>query len=254
MVSDRVEIVTKSYKEGSKAVRWSCTGEPEYTLEDAERAERGTDVIMHISEEEKEFLDKNRLQELLSKYCKFLPVEIAFGKKTEWKDGKEQETAEDNIINDTTPAWVKKPADLKEEDYMKFYHQLYPMAEDPLFYIHLNVDYPFTLTGILYFPKIKSNIDINRNKIQLYCNKVFVTDSVEGIVPDFLTLLHGVIDSPDIPLNVSRSYLQSDSNVKKISSHITKKVLTDSKRYSRTTAPHSRRSGTTSRSSSSMVC
>lgn len=224
MVSDRVEIVTKSYKEGSKAVRWSCTGEPEYTLEDAERAERGTDVIMHISEEEKEFLDKNRLQELLSKYCKFLPVEIAFGKKTEWKDGKEQETAEDNIINDTTPAWVKKPADLKEEDYMKFYHQLYPMAEDPLFYIHLNVDYPFTLTGILYFPKIKSNIDINRNKIQLYCNQVFVTDSVEGIVPDFLTLLHGVIDSPDIPLNVSRSYLQSDSNVKKISSHITKKV------------------------------
>lgn len=224
MVSDRVEIVTKSYKEGSKAVRWSCTGEPEYTLEDAERAERGTDVIMHISEEEKEFLDKNRLQELLSKYCKFLPVEIAFGKKTEWKDGKEQETAEDNIINDTTPAWVKKPADLKEEDYMKFYHQLYPMAEDPLFYIHLNVDYPFTLTGILYFPKIKSNIDISRNKIQLYCNQVFVTDSVEGIVPDFLTLLHGVIDSPDIPLNVSRSYLQSDSNVKKISSHITKKV------------------------------
>ena len=224
MVSDRVEIVTKSYKEGSKAVRWSCTGEPEYTLEDAERAERGTDVIMHISEEEKEFLDKNRLQELLSKYCKFLPVEIAFGKKTEWKDGKEQETAEDNIINDTTPAWVKKPADLKEEDYMKFYRQLYPMAEDPLFYIHLNVDYPFTLTGILYFPKIKSNIDINRNKIQLYCNQVFVTDSVEGIVPDFLTLLHGVIDSPDIPLNVSRSYLQSDSNVKKISSHITKKV------------------------------
>ncbi len=224
MVSDRVEIVTKSYKEGSKAVRWSCTGEPEYTLEDAERAERGTDIIMHISEEEKEFLDKNRLQELLSKYCKFLPVEIAFGKKTEWKDGKEQETAEDNIINDTTPAWVKKPADLKDEDYMKFYHQLYPMAEDPLFYIHLNVDYPFTLTGILYFPKIKSNIDINRNKIQLYCNQVFVTDSVEGIVPDFLTLLHGVIDSPDIPLNVSRSYLQSDSNVKKISSHITKKV------------------------------
>ncbi len=224
MVSDRVEIVTKSYKEGSKAVRWSCTGEPEYTLEDAERAERGTDIIMHISEEEKEFLDKNRLQELLSKYCKFLPIEIAFGKKTEWKDGKEQETAEDNIINDTTPAWVKKPADLKDEDYMKFYHQLYPMAEDPLFYIHLNVDYPFTLTGILYFPKIKSNIDINRNKIQLYCNQVFVTDSVEGIVPDFLTLLHGVIDSPDIPLNVSRSYLQSDSNVKKISSHITKKV------------------------------
>lgn len=224
MVSDKVEIVTKSYKEGSKAVRWSCTGEPEYSLEDAERAERGTDIIMHVSEDEKEFLEKNRLQELLSKYCKFLPIEIVFGKKTEWKDGKEQETEEDNVINDTKPAWVKKPADLKEEDYIKFYHQLYPMAEDPLFYIHLNVDYPFTLTGILYFPKIKSNIDVNRNKIQLYCNQVFVTDSVEGIVPDFLTLLHGVIDSPDIPLNVSRSYLQSDSNVKKISNHITKKV------------------------------
>ncbi|MGN0028276.1 MAG: molecular chaperone HtpG [Marinilabiliaceae bacterium] len=224
MVSDKVEIVTKSYKDGSKAVRWSCTGEPEYTLEDAERAERGTDIIMHVSGEEKEFLDKNRLQELLSKYCKFLPIEVVFGKKTEWKDGKEQETSEDNVINDTKPAWVKKPADLKEEDYIKFYHQLYPMAEDPLFYIHLNVDYPFTLTGILYFPKIKSNLDVNRNKIQLYCNQVFVTDSVEGIVPDFLTLLHGVIDSPDIPLNVSRSYLQSDSNVKKISNHITKKV------------------------------
>lgn len=224
MVSDKVEIVTKSYKDGAQAVRWSCTGEPEYTLENAERAERGTDVVMHISDEEKEFLEKSRLQELLNKYCKFLPIEIAFGKKTEWKDGKEQETAEDNIVNDTTPAWVKKPADLKEEDYMKFYRQLYPMAEDPLFYIHLNVDYPFTLTGILYFPKIKSNLDINRNKIQLYSNQVFVTDSVEGIVPDFLTLLHGVIDSPDIPLNVSRSYLQSDGNVKKISSHITKKV------------------------------
>lgn len=224
MVSDKVEIVTKSYKDGSKAVRWSCTGEPEYTLEEAERAERGTDIIMHVSEEEKEFLDKNRIQELLSKYCKFLPIEIVFGKKTEWKDGKEQETDEDNVINDTKPAWVKKPADLKEEDYNKFYHQLYPMADDPLFYIHLNVDYPFTLTGILYFPKIKNNLDINRNKIQLYCNQVFVTDSVEGIVPDFLTLLHGVIDSPDIPLNVSRSYLQSDSNVKKISNHITKKV------------------------------
>lgn len=224
MVSDKVEIVTKSYKEGSKAVRWSCTGEPEYSLEDAERAERGTDVIMHVSDDEKEFLEKNRIQELLSKYCKFLPIEVVFGKKTEWKDGKEQETDNDNVINDTKPAWVKKPADLKEEDYIKFYHQLYPMAEDPLFYIHLNVDYPFTLTGILYFPKIKSNLDVNRNKIQLYCNQVFVTDSVEGIVPDFLTLLHGVIDSPDIPLNVSRSYLQSDSNVKKISNHITKKV------------------------------
>lgn len=224
MVSDKVEIVTKSYKEGSKAVRWSCTGEPEYSLEDAERTERGTDVIMHVSDDEKEFLEKNRIQELLSKYCKFLPIEVVFGKKTEWKDGKEQETDNDNVINDTKPAWVKKPADLKEEDYIKFYHQLYPMAEDPLFYIHLNVDYPFTLTGILYFPKIKSNLDVNRNKIQLYCNQVFVTDSVEGIVPDFLTLLHGVIDSPDIPLNVSRSYLQSDSNVKKISNHITKKV------------------------------
>lgn len=224
MVSDKVEIVTKSYKDGAQAVRWSCTGEPEYTLENADRAERGTDIVMHISDEEKEFLEKSRLQELLNKYCKFLPIEIAFGKKTEWKDGKEQETAEDNIINDTTPAWVKKPADLKEDDYMKFYRQLYPMAEDPLFYIHLNVDYPFTLTGILYFPKIKSNLDINRNKIQLYSNQVFVTDSVEGIVPDFLTLLHGVIDSPDIPLNVSRSYLQADGNVKKISSHITKKV------------------------------
>lgn len=224
MVSDKVEIVTKSYKEGSKAVRWSCTGEPEYSLEDAERTERGTDVIMHVSDDEKEFLEKNRIQELLSKYCKFLPIEVVFGKKTEWKDGKEQETDKDNVINDTKPAWVKKPADLKEEDYIKFYHQLYPMAEDPLFYIHLNVDYPFTLTGILYFPKIKSNLDVNRNKIQLYCNQVFVTDSVEGIVPDFLTLLHGVIDSPDIPLNVSRSYLQSDSNVKKISNHITKKV------------------------------
>lgn len=224
MVSDKVEIVTKSYKDGAQAVRWSCTGEPEYTLENADRTERGTDIVMHISDEEKEFLEKSRLQELLNKYCKFLPIEIAFGKKTEWKDGKEQETAEDNIINDTTPAWVKKPADLKEDDYMKFYRQLYPMAEDPLFYIHLNVDYPFTLTGILYFPKIKSNLDINRNKIQLYSNQVFVTDSVEGIVPDFLTLLHGVIDSPDIPLNVSRSYLQADGNVKKISSHITKKV------------------------------
>lgn len=224
MVSDKVEIVTKSYRDGAQAVRWSCTGEPEYTLENTERAERGTDIVMHISDEEKEFLEKSRLQELLNKYCKFLPIEIAFGKKTEWKDGKEQETPEDNIINDTTPAWVKKPADLKEEDYMKFYRQLYPMAEDPLFYIHLNVDYPFTLTGILYFPKIKSNLDVNRNKIQLYSNQVFVTDSVEGIVPDFLTLLHGVIDSPDIPLNVSRSYLQSDGNVKKISSHITKKV------------------------------
>ncbi len=224
MVSDKVEIVSRSYKEGAKAVRWSCTGDPEYTLEETEKEGRGTDVIMHISEDEKEFLEKSRVENLLNKYCKFLPIPVVFGKKTEWKDGKEQETAEDNQINDTTPAWTRKPADLKEEDYSSFYRKLYPMSEDPLFHIHLNVDYPFTLTGILYFPRIKANIDPNRNKIQLYCNQVFVTDSVEGIVPDFLTLLHGVIDSPDIPLNVSRSYLQSDSNVKKISSHITKKV------------------------------
>lgn len=224
MVSDKVEIVTKSYKDGAQAVKWTCTGDPEYTLENAERAERGTDIIMHITEEEKEFLEKSRIQELLNKYCKFLPVEIVFGKKTKWADGKEQETDEDNVVNNTTPAWVKKPSELTDEDYMKFYHELYPMAEDPLFNIHLNVDYPFTLTGILYFPKIKKNIEVNRDKIQLYCNQVFVTDSVEGIVPDFLTLLHGVIDSPDIPLNVSRSYLQSDGNVKKISNHITKKV------------------------------
>ena len=205
-------------------MHWSCTGDPEYTLEEAKRATRGTDIIMHISEEEKEFLEKNRIETLLQKYCKFLPIPVIFGKKTEWKDGKEQDTDEDNQINDTTPAWVKKPADLKDEDYEAFYNKLYPGADKPLFNIHLNVDYPFTLTGILYFPKIKNNIDVNRNKIQLYCNQVFVTDSVEGIVPDFLTLLHGVIDSPDIPLNVSRSYLQSDGNVKKISSHITKKV------------------------------
>lgn len=224
MVSNKVEIITKSYKDGSQAVRWECTGDPEYILEDAERAERGTDIIMHVSDDEKEFLEESRLGELLNKYCKFLPINIVFGKKKEWKDGKNVETDEDNIINDTNPAWTRKPADLKDEDYEKFYQQLYPMAEAPLFNIHLNVDYPFNLTGILYFPKIKSNIDVNRNKIQLYCNQVFVTDSVEGIVPDFLTLLHGVIDSPDIPLNVSRSYLQSDSNVKKISSHITKKV------------------------------
>ena len=224
MVSDKVEIVTKSYKEGAQAVHWSCTGDPEYTLEEAKKETRGTDIIMHISEEEKEFLEKNRIETLLQKYCKFLPIPVIFGKKTEWKDGKEQDTDEDNQINDTTPAWVKKPADLKDEDYEAFYNKLYPGADKPLFNIHLNVDYPFTLTGILYFPKIKNNIDVNRNKIQLYCNQVFVTDSVEGIVPDFLTLLHGVIDSPDIPLNVSRSYLQSDSNVKKISSHITKKV------------------------------
>ncbi|MDO4462662.1 MAG: molecular chaperone HtpG [Bacteroidia bacterium] len=225
MVSDKVELLTKSYRDGSQAVRWTCTGDPEYTLEDDSRDERGTDVIMHVTEEEKEFLDENKIEELLKKYCKFLPIKIAFGKKKEWKDGKQVETAEDNIINNTEPAWTKKPADLKEEDYKSFYHELYPnQFEEPLFNIHLNVDYPFNLTGILYFPKIKNQIDVNRNKIQLYCNQVFVTDQVEGIVPDFLTLLHGVIDSPDIPLNVSRSYLQSDSNVKKISSHITKKV------------------------------
>ena len=224
MVSDRVEIFTRSYREGAQAVRWECTGDPEYTLEDTDKAERGTDIVMHVSDDEKEFLEEGRVGELLNKYCKFLPVEIVFGKKKEWKDGKKVETDEDNVINDTNPAWTRKPSELKDEDYEKFYRQLYPMAEDPLFNIHLNVDYPFNLTGILYFPRIKSNIDINRNKIQLYCNQVFVTDSVEGIVPDFLTLLHGVIDSPDIPLNVSRSYLQSDGNVKKISAHITKKV------------------------------
>ena len=225
MVSSKVELLTKSYKDGAQAVRWSCTGEPEYTLEDDTRDEIGTDVIMHVSDEEKDFLDENKINELLQKYCKFLPVKIVMGKKKEWKDGKQVETAEDNVINNTEPAWTKKPADLKDEDYKSFYRELYPMQfEEPLFNIHLNVDYPFNLTGILYFPKIKNQIDVNRNKIQLYCNQVFVTDQVEGIVPDYLTLLHGVIDSPDIPLNVSRSYLQSDSNVKKISSHITKKV------------------------------
>lgn len=224
MVSDKVDIVTLSHKEGAKAVKWSCEGNPEYTLEEVEKAERGTDIVMHISEDENAFLEESRIQELLNKYCKFLPIEIAFGKKKEWKDGKEEETDEDNVINDTNPAWTKKPADLKEEDYSSFYKQLYPMGEDPLFHIHLNVDYPFNLTGILYFPKIKNSVEIQKNKIQLYCNQVFVTDSVEGIVPEFLTLLHGVIDSPDIPLNVSRSYLQSDGNVKKISNHITKKV------------------------------
>lgn len=225
MVSEKVEIITKSYKEGSVAVKWECKGDPEYSLNESERESHGTDVILYIDEESAEFLEKNRIQELLSKYCKFLPVEIAFGKKTIWKDGKDQETDEDNIINNTKPVWKQKPADLNDEDYKKFYHELYPANfEEPLFNIHLNVDYPFNLTGVLYFPKIKSNLDINRNKIQLYCNQVFVTDSVEGIVPEFLTLLHGVLDSPDIPLNVSRSYLQSDSNVKKISGHITKKV------------------------------
>ena len=224
MVSDRVEIVTKSYKEGAKAVKWSCEGNPEYTLEETEKAERGTDIIMHISEEEKDFLEDAKVNELLTKYCKFLPIEIISGKKKEWKDGEYKDTTEDNVINDTNPAWTRKPADLTEEDYEKFYRELYPMAQDPLFHIHLNVDYPFNLTGILYFPKIDNKFEIQKNKIQLYSNQVYVTDSVEGIVPEYLTLLHGVIDSPDIPLNVSRSYLQSDRNVKKISSHITKKV------------------------------
>ena len=224
MVSDKVEIVTKSYKEGAKAVKWSCEGNPEYTMEETEKAERGTDIIMYINEEEKDFLEDTKVNELLTKYCKFLPIEIISGKKKEWKDGEYKDTDEDNVINDTNPAWTRKPADLKEEDYEKFYHELYPMAQDPLFHIHLNVDYPFNLTGILYFPKIDNKFEIQKNKIQLYSNQVYVTDSVEGMVPEYLTLLHGVIDSPDIPLNVSRSYLQSDRNVKKISSHITKKV------------------------------
>ena len=224
MVANKVEIVTKSYKEGSQAVKWTCDGSPEFTLEDVDKADRGTDIILYIDDDAKEFLEESRISELLKKYCKFLPVPIAFGTKKEWKDGKQVETSEDNIINDTTPLWTRKPSELSDEDYTKFYRELYPMSDEPLFWIHLNVDYPFHLTGILYFPKVKSNIELNRNKIQLYSNQVYVTDSVEGIVPDFLTLLHGVIDSPDIPLNVSRSYLQSDSNVKKISTYITKKV------------------------------
>ncbi|CCZ06073.1 molecular chaperone HtpG [uncultured Culturomica sp.] len=224
MVSDEVEIVTKSYREGAQAVRWTCKGDPEYTLDDTEKAERGTDIIMHINDDDKEFLEEGKISELLNKYCKFLPVEIVFGKKKEWKDGKYEETDADNVINDVNPAWTRKPSELTEEDYQKFYRQLYLMAEDPLFHIHLNVDYPFNLTGILYFPKISNKFEIQKNKIQLYSNQVYVTDSVEGIVPEYLTLLHGVIDSPDIPLNVSRSYLQSDRNVKKISNHITKKV------------------------------
>jgi molecular chaperone HtpG len=225
MVSKKVEIVTKSYQEGAKAVKWSCDGSPEFTIEDAEKEDRGSDIILYIDDDCKEFLEKNQIEQLLNKYCKFLPVPIAFGKKTEWKDGKQVETEEDHIINNVEPLWTKAPSTLKEEDYKSFYRTLYPMQMDePLFWIHLNVDYPFNLTGILYFPRIKNNIDIQRNKIQLYCNQVFVTDQVEGIVPEFLTLLHGVIDSPDIPLNVSRSYLQSDRDVKKISTYITKKV------------------------------
>ncbi len=224
MVSKKVEIVTKSYKEGSKAVKWSCDGSPAYEIDDAERAEHGSDIILYIDDDCKEFLDKYKLESLLQKYCKFMAVPIAFGKKTEWKDGKQVDTEEDNIINNVEPLWTKAPSTLKDEDYKSFYRTLYPMSDEPLFWIHLNVDYPFNLTGILYFPKIQSNIELQKNKIQLYCNQVFVTDQVEGIVPGFLTLLHGVIDSPDIPLNVSRSYLQSDREVKKISTYITKKV------------------------------
>ncbi len=224
MVSKKVEIITRSYKDGAKAVKWSCDGSPSYEISEAEKEGRGSDIVLYIDDDCKEFLEKNKIEELLNKYCKFLPVPVAFGKKTEWKDGKQVDTDEDNIINNVEPLWTKTPSTLKDEDYKSFYRTLYPMQDEPLFWIHLNVDYPFNLTGILYFPKIKSNIDIQRNKIQLYCNQVFVTDQVEGIVPEFLTLLHGVIDSPDIPLNVSRSYLQSDSNVKKISTYITKKV------------------------------
>ncbi len=224
MVSKKVDIITRSYKDGAKAVKWSCDGSPEFEIEDAEKADRGSDIVLHIDDDCKEFLEKQKIEELLNKYCKFMAVPVAFGKKTEWKDGKQQETDEDNIINNVEPLWTKTPSTLKDEDYKSFYRTLYPMQDEPLFWIHLNVDYPFNLTGILYFPRIKSNIELQRNKIQLYCNQVFVTDQVEGIVPEFLTLLHGVIDSPDIPLNVSRSYLQSDANVKKISKYITKKV------------------------------
>ena len=224
MVSKKVEIITKSYKEGSKAVKWSCDGSPEYSIEDAEKADRGSDIVLYIDDDCKEFLQKSKIEELLNKYCKFMAVPVVFGKKTEWKDGKNVETDEDNIINAVEPLWVKAPSSLKDEDYKSFYRTLFPMNDEPLFWIHLNVDYPFNLTGILYFPRVKNNIELQRNKIQLYCNQVFVTDQVEGIVPEFLTLLHGVIDSPDIPLNVSRSYLQSDANVKKIATYITKKV------------------------------
>ena len=224
MVASKVEIITKSYREGSTAVKWSCDGSPAFEIEDADKAERGSDIVLHIADDCKEFLEKNKIEELLNKYCKFMAVPVAFGKKTEWKDGKNVETDEDNIINSVEPLWTKTPSTLKDEDYKNFYRTLYPMQDEPLFWIHLNVDFPFNLTGILYFPRIKNNIDMQRNKIQLYCNQVFVTDQVEGIVPEFLTLLHGVIDSPDIPLNVSRSYLQSDSNVKKIATYITKKV------------------------------
>ncbi len=224
MVSKQVEIVTRSYHEGAQAVRWTCDGTPAYEITPAERESRGTDIILHIDDDCKEFLEKARIEGLLRKYCRFLPVPVVLGKKTEWKDGKQVDTEEDNVINETRPLWTRTPSELKDDDYLQFYRDLYPMQDEPLFWIHLNVDFPFTLTGVLYFPKIKQNIDIHRNKIQLYCNQVFVTDQVDNIVPDFLTLLHGVIDSPDIPLNVSRSYLQSDANVKKISGYITKKV------------------------------
>ena len=224
MVARKVTIATLSWKEGAKGVKWSCDGSPEYEMEPCDKTDRGTVITLYIDDEEKEYAEKNRIQGLLNKYCKFMPVPVVFGKEQEWKDGKYVDTEKDNVINKIDPLWARKPSELKEEDYMEFYRNLYPMQEDPLFYIHLNVDYPFNLTGILYFPKIKNNVEISRNKIQLYCNQMFVTDSVDNIVPDFLTLLHGVIDSPDIPLNVSRSYLQSDANVKKISTYITKKV------------------------------
>ena len=224
MVSKKVEIITRSYKDDAKAVKWTCDGSPAYEIDEAEKADRGSDIVLYIDDDCKEFLEKYRIEQLLQKYCKFLAVPVAFGKKQEWKDGKQQDTDEDNIINNVEPLWTKQPSTLKDDDYLQFYHTLYPMQDDPMFWIHLNVDYPFNLTGILYFPRIKSNLDLQRNKIQLYCNQVFVTDQVEGIVPEFLTLLHGVIDSPDIPLNVSRSYLQSDREVKKISTYITKKV------------------------------
>lgn len=224
MVSNKVDIVTKSYRDGATAVKWSCDGSPEFTIEEIEKDGRGSDIVLHIDDDCKEFLEKSKIEELLNKYCKFMAVPVVFGKKTEWKDGKQVETEEDNVINSVEPLWTKSPSTLKDEDYKTFYRTLYPMQDEPLFWIHLNVDYPFTLTGVLYFPKIRTNLDLQRNKIQLYCNQVFVTDNVENIVPDFLTLLHGVIDSPDIPLNVSRSYLQADSNVKKISTYITKKV------------------------------
>ena len=224
MVSKKVEIVTKSYRDGAQAVRWSCDGSPEFSIEDTEKTTHGTDVVLYIDDDCKEFLQKQKIESLLNKYCKFMAVPVVFGKKTEWKDGKSVETDEDNVINNVEPLWTKAPAELKDDDYKQFYRTLFPMNDEPLFWIHLNVDYPFHLTGILYFPRVKNNIELQRNKIQLYSNQVFVTDQVEGIVPEFLTLLHGVIDSPDIPLNVSRSYLQSDANVKKISTYITKKV------------------------------